>query len=1085
MRKARAPARAVPPAVAAEVVDLPASHSTKFVVDRNPVRQVLHLGGSGKIATLKDGGYSVEFAHDVSVRLLKSTAKLRKNERALIPKPVSVLDHAPKAADLAVVRWVGPQVRSKPSEVLDSLAGQFVFAEDDLKTGRNGLRIPQLGAIHAVLGYWTTNVFQPATIVMPTGTGKTEAMLGLFAVARPRRILVVVPSDTLRDQVAVKFETFGVLRQVGVIGASALRPVVGRVEHGFKTTAAARQFASECNVIIATASALTASAPGPRQVLIDECSHLFVDEAHHVAASTWKQIRDLFAKKHVLQFTATPFREDGKPLGGRLLYSFPLKEAQKQGYFSKINYYSVVDFQNPDRTIAAKAVEQLRSDLNQKRDHIVMARVKNISRTTDVVGIYSELAPDLNPVVLHSGLTQKVRREAFEAVKSRKSRVIVCVDMLGEGFDLPALKVAAMHDTHRSLGVTLQFIGRFARPGEGIGEATFVVGRPDTDHDENLRKLYAEDPDWNDIIQNLSQQAIGQEEEVSEFEKAFHELSDDVSISNLLPKMSTVVYRTKTEDWKPENITGLFPEESLLTFPVPINPTDHVAWFVTKLHLPVTWGDVRTVQDVKHDLYVVYWDATRQLLYVNSSNTDSLHEALAKTICGDDVERIIGENVFRIMHNVNRLVPTNVGVLDIHNRSRRFSFHVGADVVEGFPLAEAKTKTKTNLFAYGFEEGARVSLGASLKGRVWSFQTAPSLKHWMDWCNHIGGKLIDDKINLDELMRKFIRPKVLDGRPAFIPLALEWPWHVFLNISDEVKIGSDSGAWPLIDCELEITEFSTTGPIKFQVTTPMEQVPYEATLGEGRVTYRATERELDLVVKQNRTPLSQWLGQQGLWIRFEQDAAVTPDGFWLKVDADLPPFDREQLKNLDWSGVDLRKESQGPKRAADSIQARVIKHVRGLANWDLLIDDDGTGEVADVVALRVDGKDLEVLLVHCKYSSGDKPGSRVADLYEVCGQAIKSVKWEQDASVLMKHLIRREQLRVTSGLRSGIEVGKASTFFTIREKARMLRPRFTFAIAQPGLSKAGATTDQLQLLASAEVYVRETANSPLTVFCSS
>ena len=40
---------------------------------------------------------------------------------------------------------------------------------------------------------------------------------------------------------------------------------------------------------------------------------------------------------------------------------------------------------------------------------------------------------------------------------------MVCVDMLGEGFDLPALKVAAIHDPHKSLGVTLQFVGRFAR----------------------------------------------------------------------------------------------------------------------------------------------------------------------------------------------------------------------------------------------------------------------------------------------------------------------------------------------------------------------------------------------------------------------------------------------------------------------------------------------------------------------------------------------------------------------------------------------------------------------------------------------
>ena len=55
------------------------------------------------------------------------------------------------------------------------------------------------------------------------------------------------------------------------------------------------------------------------------------------------------------------------------------------------------------------------------------------------------------------------RRTALDTLHDRQSRVVVCVDMLGEGFDLPQLKVAAIHDLHKSLAVTLQFIGRFAR----------------------------------------------------------------------------------------------------------------------------------------------------------------------------------------------------------------------------------------------------------------------------------------------------------------------------------------------------------------------------------------------------------------------------------------------------------------------------------------------------------------------------------------------------------------------------------------------------------------------------------------------
>ena len=210
-----------------------------------------------------------------------------------------------------------------------------------------------------------------------------------------------------------------------------------------------------------------------------EFSHLFVDEAHHVAATTWSDIRSAFAAKPVVQFTATPFREDGKHLQGRIVYSFPLREAQAQGYFSQIDFKSVVDFQDPDRALAAEAVARLRDDIKAGRGHVLMARVKSIPRAKAVLALYEAIAADLKPAAIYSQLKPTVRKAAIAAFQYRASRIVVCVDMLGEGFDLPALKVAAVHDSHKSLGVTLQFIGRFARTSSGgdFGDAAMFVAR--------------------------------------------------------------------------------------------------------------------------------------------------------------------------------------------------------------------------------------------------------------------------------------------------------------------------------------------------------------------------------------------------------------------------------------------------------------------------------------------------------------------------------------------------------------------------------------------------------------------------------
>ncbi|MEW9555096.1 hypothetical protein [Nonomuraea sp. NPDC050783] len=56
--------------------------------------------------------------------------------------------------------------------------------------------------------------------------------------------------------------------------------------------------------------------------------------------------------------------------------------------------------------------------------------------------------------------------------------MITCVGMWKEGSDLPQLNVAALHDPHKSLGITLRFIGRFARVSPApVGNATVAASR--------------------------------------------------------------------------------------------------------------------------------------------------------------------------------------------------------------------------------------------------------------------------------------------------------------------------------------------------------------------------------------------------------------------------------------------------------------------------------------------------------------------------------------------------------------------------------------------------------------------------------
>ena len=278
----------------------------------------------------------------------------------------------------AELRWTARRRPTSPDDVLEGLRGRFQLKVASADGGGMGLRIPQAGALLAVLAHWSTDRSTPGTVVMPTGTGKTETMLALFASERLGRVLVLVPSDRLRIQIAEKFESYGVLPAAGVVSQPLLDPVVGRIEHHFDSVASARSFADRCNVIVATPPALKASSPEVVTAISARCTHLFVDEAHHVPAQTWTRVRDEFAGKPVIQFTATPYREDGKRLGGQVIYSFPLARARELDYFRPIKYVSVLALAEPDRAVAQAAIKQLREDREQGLDHLIMVRVNRI-----------------------------------------------------------------------------------------------------------------------------------------------------------------------------------------------------------------------------------------------------------------------------------------------------------------------------------------------------------------------------------------------------------------------------------------------------------------------------------------------------------------------------------------------------------------------------------------------------------------------------------------------------------------------------------------------------------------------------------
>lgn len=176
-----------------------------------------------------------------------------------------------------------------------SWPGKFQYQQENSEAGTIGLRPPQIGAVHAALAHFSVHR-SPGTIVLPTGTGKTEVMLSVLVASDCDRLLVVVPTDALRTQIAGKFSSLGILRQCKVVDDNAANPIVGILQKRPKSVAEVKEFFGKCNVVVATMAAISGCSTEVQVAMASLFSHLFIDEAHHIGAPSWEKFKTLFEK---------------------------------------------------------------------------------------------------------------------------------------------------------------------------------------------------------------------------------------------------------------------------------------------------------------------------------------------------------------------------------------------------------------------------------------------------------------------------------------------------------------------------------------------------------------------------------------------------------------------------------------------------------------------------------------------------------------------------------------------------------------------------------------------------------------------
>lgn len=353
----------------------------------------------------------------------------------------------------------------------------------DKRTPSNGytLRQYQQDAVEATVQHFRHSN-EPATIVLPTGAGKSLVIAELARLARGR-VLCLAHVKELVEQNHNKFSLTG--QSAGIYSAG-----LNQKQSQYQVT-----FASVQSVL----PNLTTFSGAISLLVIDECHRVSLDENQEKQTQYQKIISHFKALNptlKILGLTATPFRlgfgwiyqnhYHGFQRGSKqafftkCIYELPLRYMIKHGYltepkvedaaianydFSQLKTDKFGNHSDQDLNlllskyprVTEAIVEQIRTLAEQRLACMIFAAT--VKHATEIISYL----PQQQAALITGETSQKDRDELIRRFKNQELKFLVNVSVLTTGFDAPHVDFIAILRPTQSISLYQQIIGRGLR----------------------------------------------------------------------------------------------------------------------------------------------------------------------------------------------------------------------------------------------------------------------------------------------------------------------------------------------------------------------------------------------------------------------------------------------------------------------------------------------------------------------------------------------------------------------------------------------------------------------------------------------
>lgn len=225
----------------------------------------------------------------------------------------------------------------------------------------------------------------------------------------------------------------------------------------------------------------------------DTYDYVVVDEFHHAAAPTYRQLLDALRPRFLLGLTATPFRGDRQEIaeicGGNVVVNYELRSGIELGILTPYHYYGCfddIDYSKISHTQGGYNVRDLeRALVIPERDAAIIAQWRKLAEGTPTLAFCCSHrhAKRMSKSLCDAGIRAAVylgstpipeRQDLAGKLQSGDLQVLCVVDVLNEGADFPFVETLLFLRPTESARIFHQQLGRGLRKAVGKSHCTVI-----------------------------------------------------------------------------------------------------------------------------------------------------------------------------------------------------------------------------------------------------------------------------------------------------------------------------------------------------------------------------------------------------------------------------------------------------------------------------------------------------------------------------------------------------------------------------------------------------------------------------------